>query len=88
MGTMGIGNPQAKGSREENITLLLLFRKTFFSNVNAALPNVSLQKLTDADAFRSKGLDRRQALWEVSTKHNPKALFKRQAAQEGKDESV
>jgi error-prone DNA polymerase len=29
----------------------------------------------DADAFRSIGLDRREALWEVSTKDRPKEMF-------------
>ncbi len=42
------------------------------------LPEAALEKLADADAFRSIGLDRRQALWEVSTKDRPVALFKGQ----------
>jgi hypothetical protein len=34
-----------------------------------------LEKLAGADAFRSIGLDRRKALWEVSTKDWPVAMF-------------
>jgi error-prone DNA polymerase len=33
--------------------------------ITAAIPLRSLRKLADADAFRSLGLDRRQALWEI-----------------------
>ena len=39
------------------------------------LSDIVLEKLADADAFRSIGLDRRQALWEVSTKDRPVAFF-------------
>jgi error-prone DNA polymerase len=40
-----------------------------------------LERLADADAFRSMGLDRRQALWEISAlKDRPVALFRGQEA--------
>ena len=45
-------------------------RTQFFPNIpalrDAGVPIAVLEKLADADAFRSVGLDRRQALWEVS----------------------
>jgi error-prone DNA polymerase len=44
------------------------------------LAEAALEKLADADAFRSIGLDRRQALWEVSTKDRPTAIFSNQQA--------
>jgi len=47
-----------------------------------------LEKLADADAFRSIGLDRRQALWEVSTKDRPVAMFAGQPAADAKDENI
>jgi error-prone DNA polymerase len=43
---------------------------------DAGVPQAALEKLADADAFRSIGLDRRQALWEVSALADiPLALF-------------
>ncbi|HMJ68391.1 MAG TPA: error-prone DNA polymerase [Cyclobacteriaceae bacterium] len=45
-----------------------------------------LEKLADADAFRSLDHDRREALWEVSTKDHPKALFKGVNLSEGQIE--
>jgi error-prone DNA polymerase len=42
-----------------------------------------LEKLADADAFNSIGLDRREALWEISTGNDrPVALFAGQSAAE------
>jgi error-prone DNA polymerase len=52
------------------------------------LPEATLVTLADADAFRSIGLDRRQALWEVSTKDRPVVLFKGQQSPDAKDENV
>jgi error-prone DNA polymerase len=47
-----------------------------------------LERLADADAFRSLGLDRRQALWEVSTKDRSEALFAGQAPPDAMGENV
>ena len=42
----------------------------------------SLERLADADAFRSMGLDRRKALWEVSALQDmPEELFKGQPSE-------
>jgi error-prone DNA polymerase len=41
----------------------------------AGLPDAALERLADADAFRSLGMDRRQALWEVSTKDRPAPIY-------------
>jgi error-prone DNA polymerase len=53
-----------------------------------SLPEATLLKLADADAFRSIGLDRRQALWEVSTNDRPVVLFKGQPSPDSINENV
>jgi len=67
-----LGFRQVKGLREEDMQVLISARNKMFSKVNelrdTGLSETVLEKLADADAFRSIGLDRRQALWEVSTK--------------------
>ena len=47
-----------------------------------------LEKLADADAFRSIGLDRREALWEVSTKDRPYAMFSGHPAPDATNERI
>jgi error-prone DNA polymerase len=48
----------------------------------AGVTEAVLERLADADAFRSMGLDRRQALWEISAlKDRPIALFVGQTAE-------
>jgi error-prone DNA polymerase len=47
-----------------------------------------LEKLADADAFRSIGLNRREALWQISTKDQPQAMFAGQPSPEEKHEHV
>lgn len=65
-----LGFRQVKGLREDEMQSLAKFRNTSFSTISslldAGVSMVSLEKLADADAFRSIGLDRRQALWEVA----------------------
>ncbi|MBC8033366.1 MAG: error-prone DNA polymerase, partial [Chitinophagaceae bacterium] len=59
--------------------------KPTYSNLDllrdSGIPQAALEKLADADAFRSLGIDRRQALWEVSTKDPCIALFEGQASE-------
>src|SRR5688572_5513719 len=87
-----LGFRQVKGLREEDIKLLTAGRTKNYSSVNElrdiGLPEATLLKLADADAFRSIGLDRRQALWEVSTNDRPVVLFKGQPSPDAKDENV
>jgi error-prone DNA polymerase len=48
-----------------------------------------LEKLADADAFNSLGLDRREALWEISTGNDrPVALFAGQSAADPSEAAV
>ncbi len=75
-----LGFRQVKGLREEDMQKLVAGRFTSYQNINE-LPDVdvppsALEKLADADAFRSIGLDRRQALWEVSALYDhPTGIF-------------
>ena len=83
VGTEGVslrlGFRQIKGIREEDMKILLSGRKKLFTTINELrdlnLFQAALEKLADADAFRSIGLDRRQALWEISNNDRPIALF-------------
>jgi len=87
-----LGFRQVKGLREEDIQLLINGRIKKYSFVNElrdiGLSKTTLEKLADADAFRSIGLDRREALWEVSTHDRPVVLFKGQPSPDAKGENV
>jgi error-prone DNA polymerase len=77
-----LGFRQVKGLKEEDMEVLIKERGEKYTTVHqlreTGLPDRVLEKLADADAFRSIGLDRRQALWEVSIKDRPTAVFKGQ----------
>jgi len=78
-----LGFRQVRGMREEDINVLLSQRTGPYETINSlrevGLTQAALEKLADADAFRSMGLDRREALWEISTKNDrPIALFEGQ----------
>jgi error-prone DNA polymerase len=74
-----LGFRQVKGLRENDIAVLTGKRSSRYTCVDdlrkAGVPENTLEKLADADAFRSVGLDRRQALWEISTKDRNIAMF-------------
>jgi error-prone DNA polymerase len=75
-----LGFRQVHGLREEEMNLLVHERKKNYSSLqqlrDTGITEASLERLAEADAFRSMGLDRRNALWQVSTKdHQSKALF-------------
>jgi error-prone DNA polymerase len=87
-----LGFRQVRGLREEDMSAFVSGRKNFYTNINAlrdeGISEATLEKLADADSFRSMGLDRRQALWEVSTRDRPEALFSGQPSPEEKEEKV
>ncbi len=87
-----LGFRQVKGIREDDVTLLISARENMYTHLNQlrdiGLSDAALEKLADADAFRSIGLDRRQALWQVSTKDTPKAMFTGQPSPDEKTENV
>lgn len=75
-----LGFRQVKGLREEDMHTLVFGRKTSYKSigslVDAGVPVSALERLADADAFRSVGLDRRQALWSVSAlQDHPTGMF-------------
>jgi error-prone DNA polymerase len=76
-GTVRLGFRQVKGLREEDMVQLIHARHLHYHRVDQIpVQLAALEKLADADAFRSMGLDRRQALWQVSAlADKPIALF-------------
>jgi error-prone DNA polymerase len=88
-----LGFRQIKGLREDDMKKLIAGRPQFYTSINglrdAGVPESALEKLADADAFRSIGLDRRQALWEISNRNDrPVALFAGQPTDESFEEKV
>lgn len=81
-----LGFRQIKGIREEDMGVLIAGRTVLFRDipalVDAGVSLAVLERLADADAFRSMGLDRRQALWEVSAlADKPIGMYTGQAAE-------
>jgi len=75
-----LGFRQVKGLKEKDMKLLVDNRGTGYTDLiqisDAGVPKAAIERLTDADAFRSIGLDRRQALWEVpAINTKPVGLF-------------
>lgn len=88
-----LGFRQAKGLKEEDMLVLIKARGNGYTSIHelreTGLSEIVLEKLADVDAFRSLGYDRRNALWEVSTKdHQHQALFSEQAQQVSSHEKV
>jgi error-prone DNA polymerase len=78
-----LGFRQIKGLQENDMLLLTMNRTTQYTSVaslrNAGIPMAALEKLANADAFRSIGLDRRRALWEISALGDrPTGIFAQQ----------
>jgi error-prone DNA polymerase len=81
-----LGFRQVKGLKQDDMQLLINNRGTGYSSINrlsdAGVPQSAIEKLTDADAFRSLGLTRREALWEVpALSDKPIALFTGQSSE-------
>ncbi len=88
--SLRLGFRQISGLRIEELELLISQRTKPYQNLTelltAGISLSSLEKLADADAFRSIGLDRRQALWEVSAlADSPIALFEGQTSESKKE---
>jgi len=82
-----LGFRQVKGLNEEEMQLLVAARLQPYTHIQelwrAGISIAALERLADADTFRSIGLDRRQALWEVAALNElPKGVFKDQAIQD------
>ncbi|GAA4299702.1 error-prone DNA polymerase [Compostibacter hankyongensis] len=88
-----LGFAQVKGLSAGDAALLVSGRKKGYATLTAlreaGVPPEALERLADADAFRSLGLDRRQALWEVTALGDrPVGLFEGQPAVSADEEKV
>ncbi len=88
-----LGFRQVKGLNLEEMEMLIKAREPVITTIielkNAGLSVSALEKLADADAFRSLGLDRRQALWEVSSlSDSATGMFKGQSFVDPKEQAV
>ncbi|HLX92120.1 MAG TPA: error-prone DNA polymerase [Puia sp.] len=82
-----LGFRQVKGLREEDMKILVQSRMLPYSGIhellNAGISKSTLERIADADAFRSIGLDRRQALWEIAAcQDHYTGIFRGQAVPE------
>lgn len=89
---MRLGFRQVSGLNAEDINLLVAGRQQepyrhIHTLMEAGVSLAALEKLADADAFRSMGMDRRQALWEVTAlADRPLGLFEGELKEESKEE--
>ncbi len=88
-----LGFRQVKGLREEDMNTLISARTKEFSTItslrDAGISQSVLEKLADADAFNSMGLDRRRALWEISTgADQPIGLYEGQVADPSSEKDI
>jgi error-prone DNA polymerase len=71
-----LGFRQVKGLSAEDVTQLIAARNQGYKTLDdlrkVGLSEAVLEKIADADVFRSIGRDRRKALWEVSTRAQDK----------------
>lgn len=91
--TLRLGFRQVNGLRQEDANTLINARNRNYTSIHelreTGLSDASLEKLADADAFRSIGRDRRKALWEVTVKdHQTNALFSGHPARLNQEEEV
>jgi error-prone DNA polymerase len=75
-----LGFRQVKGLREDDIKTLISGRKEPYTSIHqvreAGVGDSALERMADADAFRSINQDRRKALWETTVRdHQPHTLF-------------
>ncbi len=85
-----LGFRQVKGMKEDDIKQLIAGRKVkLYSTIqevrNLGLTDAVLEKIADADAFRSIGSDRRNALWGVSTKGAPLPIGEKSVYEDATD---
>ena len=81
-----LGFRHVKGLNDADMQALVTGRLTGYTAINqlidAGVPQGAIEKLSDADAFRSLNLDRREALWEIpALSDRPVGLFKGQPSE-------
>nr|WP_295932999.1 error-prone DNA polymerase [uncultured Dyadobacter sp.] len=77
---MRLGFRQVKGIRQEEMELLVNARTQPYKAIHhirdAGVSQAALERLADADAFRSMGMDRRRAMWEATAlSDRPMGMF-------------
>ncbi|MBN8783564.1 MAG: error-prone DNA polymerase [Sphingobacteriales bacterium SCN 48-20] len=88
-----LGFRQVKGLREDDMEMLTTRRGEGYRTVgalcDAGVPVNALERLAEADAFRSMGMDRRAAMWQVAalTDH-PEKLFAGQASETEQEPAI
>ena len=87
-----LGFRQVKGLREDDIQALIKTRQKAFTSMDeirdTGLSDAVIEKLADADVFRSLDLDRREALWAVSIKDRLKGIFKGELDKDSVEENI
>jgi error-prone DNA polymerase len=88
-----LGFRQVKGLHEADLKLLVANRgagyRTVQSVMDAGVTQAVLERLADADAFRSMGLDRRQALWQVAAlADRPNGMYEGQLPESQREEGI
>jgi error-prone DNA polymerase len=88
-----LGFRQVNGMRQDDSHTLTSARKKGYHSVNdlrvAGITEAVLEKLADADAFRSMNLDRRNALWKVSTNdHQKESLYTGKYSEDAREEKI
>jgi len=91
--TVRLGFRQVKGLKEDEMQLLVAARGNGYTSINqlsnAGIAQATIERLTDADAFRSINLDRREALWEVPALNDkPIGLFAGQPSESTKEAQI
>jgi error-prone DNA polymerase len=88
-----LGFRQVKGLNENDMQALIAGRGMGYTSIShlsdSGVPQTQIEKLTDADAFRSLNLDRRAALWEVPALNDkPIGLFTGQPSESTKETQI
>lgn len=88
-----LGFRQVKGLNENDMQALIAGRGMGYTSIShlsdSGVPQTQIEKLTDADAFRSLNLDRRAALWEVPALNDkPIGLFTGQPSESAKEAQI
>lgn len=91
--TIRLGFRQIKGLKQEEMDTFVSKRKSLLTEVHQlrdlGVSLGALERLADADAFLSMGLDRRRALWEVSALGDrPTGIFEGQLSESASEPEI
>ncbi|MBC9933499.1 error-prone DNA polymerase [Chitinophaga qingshengii] len=91
--TLRLGFRQVKGLAQEEMEKLIAGRTIAYTHIHGIMDTgvslSTLERLADADAFRSMKMDRRRALWEVSAlADRPQVLFEGQPSESASEAEV